>query len=596
MSAVNEIVEDTVVRPPTRALHTLRRGLATSPELAAGVRSALALALATGFGRVTVPIALRVVIDRGLAHGYRPGIVLGTTATAAVVLVVVTFLYRAAMARMVRSSQDTLYGLRVRLFAHVHELSVAHHNESKRGILVTRVTSDIETLAMFAQWGAMSWIVNSAVVVVTLLTMAAYSWQLALVAIVVFIPVAPLMVFLQRRQLRAYDRQREAVADTLTEISESVMGAPVVRAYGLTGLVRGRLHQAIDRQYRANRTAAGYFSTLFALSDLVGALAVASVIGVGVWWGPAWGLTQGSVVACLFLTSVLLTPIGEIGEVLDSTQTALAGWQKVLDLLDTPVEVVEPTEEHTLADGALSVAFDHVNFAYEPGHPVLRDVDLVIEAGSHVAIVGETGSGKTTLASLICRLADPTSGSVVVGGRDLRQVGQSERVRRIRMIPQDAFLFDGSIGDNVRLGRRGATEADVRAAFQRLGLDGWLQRLPAGLATQVGERGSELSVGERQLVSLARAEIGTAGVLILDEATSSVDPETERILNDAQSRLTEGRTTISIAHRLSTAETAAVVVVMEHGRVVQVGSHAELVTVAGRYRDMYDSWIRNTRK
>ncbi|HKY14494.1 MAG TPA: ABC transporter ATP-binding protein, partial [Microthrixaceae bacterium] len=556
-------LDDLEPAEPEHAMAILRRGIAASPELRAGVKSSIGLALVAAVGKLIVPISIRQIIDHGLVGGFRPGFVYGTTAIAAVAVVVVAWLNRVTYIRLVHAAQHTLYGLRVRTFSHVHRLSLAHHTESKRGVLVTRVTSDIVTLAQFAQWGAISWIVNSTIVVVTLAVMAFYSWQLALVTIACFVPVIPAMRFLQRRQLAAYDWQRTAVAATLGEVSESVMGAGVIRAYAMRPLVRRRVLAAINDQYRANMRAALFFSLMFALSDIVGAVAVGAVIGVGVWWGPDWGMTEGTVVACLFLANILLTPIGEIGEVLDQTQTALAGWRKVLDLLDTPVDVVEAQPGDVLPAGALDVRVDHVEFAYGVGDPVLRDVDLAIAAGTSVAIVGETGSGKTTLAKLLCRLADPTSGRILVGGRDLREISASSRATAIRLVPQDGFLFDTSIAENVRLGRPDATDGEVRRAFDDLDLGWWLAKFPDGLDTRVGERGEALSVGERQLVALARAQLADSGLLLLDEATSAVDAETERALSEALIRLSEGRTTISVAHRLSTAEAADLVVVFD---------------------------------
>jgi putative ABC transport system ATP-binding protein len=579
-----------------KALAVLRRGLAMSPQLSAGAKVTVAMALTMAVGRLTVPILVQQIIDRGIegADGFRPGFVYGACAIAAVVVIGVMLLARLTYLRLVRNAEDALLALRVRAFDHIHRLSLADHNDTRRGVLTARVTSDVESLAQFLQWGAIAWVVNGAIILGTVIAMAVYAWPLLLLVVAVYLPLVPVLRYIQRSQLQAYERVRTRVATTLGHTSEAVSGAAVVRAYGYTGPTRRRLHGAVDAQYREQVGAYRWFAYLMPITDLFGVAAMALVVSLGVWFGDDLGLSAGRLIAFVFLVNLVLNPITELGEVLDQTQTALAAWWKIILVVDTPLEIVDPERGAVLGAGALAVHAESLQFRYRTGGVVLHDVDVDIEAGSHVAIVGETGSGKTTFARLLVRLADPTDGRVLVGGADLRAIDGESRRRRLRMVPQDGFLFDTTVRENIRAGRPDATDDDIDASIDRLGLRWWVDSMPDGLDTPVGERGDGLSVGERQLVSLARAQIADAGLLVLDEATSAVDPETELAVSDALARLAAGRTTVTIAHRLSTAERADRVLVFDQGRLVEDGTHDELVAAGQTYARLYESWLGNT--
>jgi ATP-binding cassette, subfamily B, bacterial len=384
-------------------------------------------------------------------------------------------------------------------------------------------------------------------------------------------------------------------------VSETVVGAPVVRAYGIEARTQDRLDRAIERHRRSALRAGALVSTFSGAGELFGALATAAVIVVGVHLGVAGSVTPGTVVAFLFLITLFVDPVLIAGEVINEGQTAVAGWRRVLDVLDLEPDVADPGADGLdLPAGPLDVRFTDVWYRYParddgedaPEPWALEAVSATIAPQQRVAVVGETGSGKTTFAKLLTRLMDPDRGSIEIGGTALGRVRFASLRDRVVMVPQDGILFGGSIADNVRTGRDGLDDDAIRSAFSELGLVDWIAELPAGIATPVGERGGALSTGERQLVALARAHVADPDLLVLDEATSAVDPATEVRLQRALAGLVRGRTTVTIAHRLSTAQAADTVLVFEAGRLVQSGPHARLVAEGGVYARLHASWVR----
>jgi len=576
-----------------RAMRLLRRGLHASPELRKGIWLTLALALVAGGGRVVTPVLVQQTIDRHVTAGpARLGAMLGLAGAGVAMVLVAAWAARTTNQRLATASERALCGLRVRAFNHIHALSMAHHTEEQRGALVSRVTSDVETLGQFFRWGGLAWIINSALMLAALVAMVVYAWRLALVAVATVLPLVVVLRLMQRRVVVAWDAVRTRVGESLAAISESIQGAAVVRAYGVQAQAQRRVMRSVEARRRAEVRAGTIGAFFFPSGELFGVLATAAVLLVGMAIGPAGGLTAGTLVAFAFLVTIFLEPVAEFTEILDMTQQAVAGWKKVLDVLDTPLEVEDPRPGRSLPARALDIELDRVSFAYHGGPPVLHEVSTAIPAGTRVALVGTTGSGKTTLAKLLIRLADPTQGAIRVAGVDLRQVSLASLRSSLVMVPQDGFLFDTSVAGNVRMGRPEADDREVRAAFQALELGAWVDGLPRGIHTRVGERGEYLSVGERQLVALARGYLADPGCLILDEATSAVDPATEVTLRNAIARLTEGRTAITIAHRLATAEHADVILVLERGRLVQQGTHAQLLADPdGAYARLHGSWL-----
>ncbi|MFA9445360.1 ABC transporter ATP-binding protein [Egicoccus sp. AB-alg6-2] len=577
------------------AVAAIRRALHEAPALAVGLRTTLILAVLGTAGQLVVPIAVRELLDREVLSGdtIDVGSVVVAGAVAVVALLGAMLANRMAQYRLAIAAARGLAELRVKVFRHVHDLSVLHVQSERRGVLVSRVTSDIEAISMFLEWGGVGMLVGAAQVALVLGLMAVYDWRLTLLVLVAGILYAILLLAFQRILSRAYDRVRVRVADSMGAMSETIAGLPTIRAFGTEDRSRQKVDAALDAQFRTEFRTGALGAAMFSSGELFAASVTAMVVAAGVLVGPDVGLTAGQLVAFLFLVTLFIEPVQLLVEVLDQAQTAAAGVRRVVDVLDTPLELADPGrfgDGRQLPAGPLAVRFTAVRFRYPDGPDVLCDLDVVIAPGERVAVVGETGSGKSTFVKLMTRLVDPVEGTVSLSGIPLEQVRFDSLRRRVAFVPQDGFLFDTTLAENVRYGVPEASRDDIVTAFEELGLTEWVGGLPGGLDARVGERGSRLSAGERQLVALVRAWIVAPDLLVLDEATSAVDPALEVRLRRAIERLTAGRTSVTVAHRLSTAEAADRVLVFDAGRLVQQGTHAELVRQAGVYRELHADW------
>lgn len=570
----------------------LRRAFRVAPALSKGLVLTLVLAVVGTALQLVVPITVQRIIDSVLLVADEADLAsiggLGGIALVAVMLAM--WARRTSLARLARSSVTGLTDLRVTTFEYLHKLSMLHVQAERRGALVSRVTSDIETMQQFMEWGGVGMILGAAQISLAVAVMVFYEWRLALLIVVGVVLYSAMLVWFQRILRRAHDRVRERVADSLSVIGEATAGLPTVRAFGMESAVLGKVTTALDRQYRAEFGAGALAAGLFSSAEVFAGVITASVVAVGVVYGTAWGLSAGTLVAFLFLVTLLVEPVQMLVETINQAQSAAAGLRKVLALLDAPIEVEDPPDGVGLPDRPLDVRFDGVRFRYPTGDDVLTGVSVEIDAGRRVAVVGETGSGKTTFAKLATRLLDPAEGFIAIADTPVDRIRFASLRSRVAYVPQEGFLFGGSVAQNVRYGKPDVTDDGVRAAFADLDLLDWADSLPDGVATEVGERGSNLSAGERQLVAIVRAWIANPDLLVLDEATSAVDPALEVQIRRAIERLTAGRTSITVAHRLSTAEAADTVLVFDEGRLVESGPHAELVTTGGVYSELHRDW------
>jgi len=573
----------------------IRRAITEDPIIARRLWVVLLFNLGGTGVQLLIPVIVQQTLDNYISGDT---VDLGAVAIAAgvglVAVVVGGVMTRAGLVRLVKQASTGLSDLRVSVFSHLLQRSMLTVQTERRGALVSRVTSDVTTLQEFLEWGGVMFLVNGTQVFMSLVVMALYEWRLALIVLVGVIVYAASLLWFQRVLRRRYDRVRENVANSLAVMGEAINALPEVRAYGAEATTLARVADALERRFQAQFKAAHFGNVLFSTAEIFAAALTVIVITVGLFMGPEEGITVGVLLAFLFLVNLLIAPIQTLVEILDFAQSAASGLRRIVDTLDAPIEIPEAANPVDLPPGILDVSFQEVGFAYPGGPEVVSDVTVAVPPGGRLAVVGATGSGKTTFAKLLVRLLDPDRGIVFIGGNDLRTVARTSLRSRVAFVPQEGFLFTGTIADNIRYGHPGASDSEVTAAFHELDLEDWLGQLPAGIHTRVGERGSSLSAGERQLVALVRAWVSNPDLLVLDEATSAVDPALDVSLRRAIDRLISGRTSVTIAHRLATAEAADDVLVFDRGRLVEHGRHRDLLAAGGVYAGLYADWSTGT--
>ncbi len=537
------------------------------------------------------PLIVGYAIDHGIIGERSATVVVVSGIIYLVAALVMAITERAQTVMVNRVGETFLRELRTRVFRHILSLSMRFFDREPTGRLVTRMTSDIDALEMLVQQGLLVFVTSGLLFVTVIILMIVLSPILFGLCAIVLPPVILSTRKFRRESNIAYLAVRDSISQTLSTLQESLAGVRVVQAFGRERHQYERFRRHNRAQLDANVNAVRISALYFPAIELTTSVATAVIVGVG---GVLVGvhLTQiGIVTTFVLYLGLLINPIQQISQLFNLIQQSGAALNKLYGLLDVAPEITEPIGAVDLPErGAIEIT--NVGFSYRPGEldEVLSGVNLKVEQGERLALVGPTGAGKSTLAKLMARFYDPTTGAVRYGGIDLRNASISSLRRRMTVIPQEGFLFHGSILENVRLGKMDASVADVRQALRTIGAESRFDALPDGLETEVRERGSRLSAGERQLVSLARAALANPDVLILDEATSNLDPGTESEVEAAMTALMKGRTVIVIAHRLSTAERSNKVAVIDEGHLVETGTHDDLLAGGGRYAELFASW------